>query len=72
MIILHAIEMALCFLALCTTACSVGMFFSLLILYAKRKSVHYEKWEDLIAGSFWKIMIFGVVIALCVSVFILK
>mgnify|MGYP001777958749 CR=1 FL=1 len=72
MIILRAIENVVCFLALCATACSVGMFFSLLILYAKRKSVHYEKWEDLIARSFWKIMIFGLVIALCVSVFILK
>lgn len=72
MIILRAIEIAFCFLALCITACSVGMFFSLLILYAKRKSVDYEKWEDLIAKSFWKIMIFGVVIALCMSVFILK
>lgn len=72
MLILRAIEIVFCFLALCTTACSVGMFFSLLILYAKRKSVDYEKWEDLIAKSFWKIVIFGVVIALCMSVSILK
>lgn len=72
MIILRAIENVICFLALCATACSVGMFFSFLILYAKRKSVDYEKWEVLIARSFWKIMIFGVVIALCMSVFILK
>lgn len=72
MILISAIETVLCFLILCITACGAGTLFSFLILYAKRKSVHYEKWENLIAGSFWKIMVFGVFIALCMSVFILK
>lgn len=72
MIILDTIVNVFVFLVLCTVACGVGTFFSFLILCAKRKSVNYDNWEDLIAGSFWKIMIFGVVIALCVSVFILK
>ena len=72
MIILNAIMNVFCFLALCTVACSVGMFFSLLILYAKRKSVDYDKLEDLVAKSFWKIIFIGVIIALCAYAFILK
>lgn len=72
MIILKAIEMVLCFLVLCITACGAGTLFSFLILYAKRNSVNYEKWENLVAKSFWKIIIIGVAIALCMSVFILK
>lgn len=72
MIILNALEMVLCFFILCITACGAGTLFSFLILYAKRKSVHYEKWENLIAKLFWKIMVLGVFIALCMSVFILK
>lgn len=72
MIILQAIEMVLCFLALCITACGAGTIFSFLILYAKRNSVHYEKWENLVAKSFWKIMVIGIAIALCMSVLILK
>lgn len=72
MIILKAIEMVLCFLVLCITACGAGTLFSFLILYAKRNSVNYEKWENLVAKLFWKIIIIGVAIALCASVFILK
>ena len=72
MIILKAIEMVLCFLVLCITACGAGTLFSFLILYAKRNSVNYEKWENLVAKLFWKIIIIGVAIALCMSVFILK
>ena len=72
MIIPEAIENIFCFLALCTAACCIGMLFSFLILYAKRKSVDYYKWEDLIAKSFWKIIFIGVIVALCICAFILK
>ena len=72
MIILNAIMNVFCFLALCTVACGVGMFFSFLILCAKRKSVNYDNWEDLVAQSFWKIIFVGVIIVLCVYTFILK
>ena len=72
MIILDAIANVFCFLALCTVACGIGMFFSFLILYAKRKSVDYDKWENLIAKSFWKIILIGVIVALCICAFILK
>ena len=72
MIIPEAIENIFCFLALCTAACCIGMLFSFLILYAKRKSVDYDKLEDLVAKSFWKIIFIGVIIAIYVYAFILK
>ena len=72
MIILDAIVNVFVFLVLCTVACGIGMLFSFLILYAKRKSVDYDKWEDLIAKSFWKIIFIGVIVALCICAFILK
>ena len=72
MIILDAIVNVFVFLVLCTVACGIGTLFSFLILYAKRKSVDYDKWEDLIAKSFWKIIFIGVIVALCICAFILK
>ena len=72
MIILDAIVNVFVFLVLCTVACGIGMLFSFLILYAKRKSVDYDKWENLIAKSFWKIIFIGVIVALCICAFILK
>ena len=72
MFILDAIVNVFVFLMICTVACGIGTLFSFLILYAKRKSVDYIKWEDLIAKSFWKIILIGVIIALCVYAFILK
>lgn len=72
MIILDAIVNVFVFLVLCTVACGIGTLFSFLILYAKRKSVDYDKWEDLVAKSFWKIIFIGVIVALCICAFILK
>ena len=72
MIILDAIVNVFFFLVLCTVACGIGTLFSFLILYAKRKSVDYDKWENLIAKSFWKIIFIGVIVALCICAFILK
>ena len=72
MFILEAIVNVFVFLMICTVACGMGMLFSFLILCAKRKSVDYDKWEDLVARVFWKIIFLGVIIALCVCTFILK
>ena len=72
MIILDAIVNVFVFLVLCTVACGIGTLFSFLILCAKRKSVDYDKWENLIAKSFWKIIFIGVIVALCICAFILK
>ena len=72
MIILDAIVNVFVFLVLCTVACGVGTFFSFLILCAKRKSIDYNNWEDLVAQSFWKIIFIGVIVALCICAFILK
>lgn len=72
MIILDAIMNVFVFLMICTVACGIGMLFSFLILYAKRKSVDYDKWENLVAKSFWKIIFIGVIVALCICAFILK
>lgn len=72
MIILDAIVNVFVFLVLCTVACGVGTFFAFLILCAKRKSVNYDNWEDLVAQSFWKIIFIGVIVALCICTFILK
>ena len=72
MIIPEVIVNIFSFLMICSAACGIGMLFSFLILYAKRKSVDYDKWEDLIANSFWKIIFIGVIVALCICAFILK
>ena len=72
MIILDAIVNVFVFLMICTVACGIGTLFSFLILCAKRKSVDYGIWEDLVAKSFWKIILIGVIIALCICAFILK
>lgn len=72
MIILDAIVNVFVFLVLCTVACGIGTLFSFLILCAKRKSVDYANWEDLVAKSFWKIILIGVIVALCICAFILK
>ena len=72
MIILDAIMNVFVFLMICTVACGIGMLFSFLILYAKRKSVDYDKWEDIVAKLFWKFIFIGVIITLCVYAFILK
>ena len=72
MIILDAIVNIFVFLMICTVACGIGMLFSFLILYAKRKSVDYDKWEDIVAKLFWKFIFIGVIIALCVCTYILK
>lgn len=72
MIILDAIVNVFVFLMICTVACGIGTLFSFLILCAKRKSVDYCNWEDLVAKSFWKIIFIGVIIALCVCTYILK
>lgn len=72
MFILDAIVNVFVFLMICTVACGMGMLFSFLILCAKRKSVDYDTWEDLVARVFWKIIFLGVIIALCVCIYILK
>lgn len=72
MIILDVIVNVFVFLVLCTVACGIGTLFSFLILYAKRKSIDYANWEDLVAKSFWKIIFIGVITALCICTFILK
>ena len=72
MIIPEVIVNIFSFLMICGAASGIGMLFSFLILYAKRKSVDYDKWEDLIAKSFWKIIFIGVIVALCICAFILK
>ena len=72
MIIPEVIVNIFSFLMICGAACGMGMLFSFLILYAKRKSADYDKWEDLIANSFWKIIFIGVIVALCICAFILK
>ena len=48
MFILDAIVNVFVFLMICTVACGIGMLFSFLILYAKRKSADYDKWEDIV------------------------
>ena len=72
MIILDAIMNVFVFLMICTVACGIGTLFSFLILCAKRKSVDYANWEDLVVKSFWKIIFIGVIVALCICAFILK
>ena len=72
MIIPEVIVNIFSFLMICGAACGIGMLFSFLILYAKRKSSDYDKWEDLVAHAFWKIIFIGVIVALCICAFILK
>lgn len=51
------------FLGLCVVACSIGMFFTMLILLAKRNSHNYDIWENRIARVFWKIIFLCILIS---------
>ena len=44
------------FLGLCIVACSIGMLFTMLLLFAKRNSPNYDIWENRVAKIFWRII----------------
>ena len=44
------------FLGLCIIACSIGMLFTMLLLFAKRNSPNYDIWENRVAKVFWRII----------------
>ena len=44
------------FLGLCIVACSIGMLFTMLLLFAKRNSPNYDIWENRVAKICWRII----------------
>ena len=44
------------FLGLCIIACSIGMLFTMLLLFAKRNSPNYDIWENRVTKVFWRII----------------
>ena len=44
------------FLGLCIVACSIGMLFTMLLLFAKRNSPNYDILENRVAKIFWRII----------------
>ena len=44
------------FIGLCIVACSIGMLFTMLLLFAKRNSPNYDIWENRVAKVFWRII----------------
>ena len=44
------------FIGLCIVACSVGMLFTMILLFAKRNSPNYDIWENRVAKVFWRII----------------